>query len=516
MRFPDGSAGHGAHAPQEGIMRLAIGAAIVLAFAGTASAATTRKVPADYANIQAAEDACVDGDTILIAKGRYILDTTVTFDVPNVIIKGAGAIVDGARPNLNNQNIDCFTINATGITVTGIKFVNGSRQIYSDGANLHVTKCTFVDPNGACIYLNTGTNAIVDGCKFVGSEASAIEGYTTNVQFLKNVVRSCEDYGFYMEGTGGRFESNTIGFIGDGEGIYCSPAANAVVLKNKITNTGNEGLELAGNNIRIEGNTIRQSDNDAGIYVGGSTSAGAPIVIKNKITYAGAGIYAYNADGCQILNNKIVDLHNDWAGVEVEADNMTVIGNSVKMGSYYTYGFYLYSQTAAGTGTVEKNSVSDVTDAGFYFGNNWFNNVEVRNCTANNCGSYDSWGFYQQNSNNSSFEGLKATNIDNCGIWHDSGDDNEYIKCSVSNVYGDGFRVQGGDRNSFTDCTAANCGADGFDNRGGSSAPNATQLSGGKYRGDRADVTNNTTGGAFIVLTNVDKVTPGTPQSQVD
>ena len=60
------------------------------------------------------------------------------------------------------------------------------------------------------------------------------------------------------------------------------------------------------------------------------------------------------------------------------------------------------------------------------------------------------------------------------------------------------------------------CGAEGFDNRGGTSAPDATQLVGGKYRGDRNDVVNDTTGGKFISLTDVDKVTPGTPQSQVD
>ena len=111
-------------------MRLAIGAAFALAVAGTAMA-ETRRVPQDYANIQAAEDACVDGDTILVSKGRYILAATVTIDVPNVKVVGKGAIVDGTTTA--GADIDAFYVNAAGVSITGFKFVNGSNAIVSDG-----------------------------------------------------------------------------------------------------------------------------------------------------------------------------------------------------------------------------------------------------------------------------------------------------------------------------------------------------------------------------------------------
>jgi parallel beta-helix repeat protein len=494
-------------------MRLAIGAALVLAVAGTASAATTRKVPADYANIQAAEDACVDGDTILIAKGRYVLDTPVNIDVPNLTIKGAGAIVDGARPNQSNLDVNCFEVYANNVTVTGIKFVNGARQIYSEGASLIVTKCTFVDSSGSSIYLNSGTGARVEGCTILGSDNYSIEGYVTNARFVKNVIRSCDSTGIYLEGAGARFESNTIGYTGDDEGIYNSPADNASVLKNKINNVAAEGIELYGNDVKVEGNTIRQCDNAAGIYIGGGTSAGNPFVSKNKITFAGGGIYVYDADGCDILGNKIVDLYDNWTGVEVQADNMTVIGNSVKVGSNYTYGFYLYNRTATGGGVVDKNSASEMTDAGFYLGynTNLFNGMEASNLTAVNCGSYDSVGFWIAASDGSTFTKLKATNINNTGFYIASGSDsNTFNNCSVTNAFGDGFRMQSGNANTFNDCTAANCGGEGFDNRG-----TATVLNGGKYRGDRNDVADSA-GGANITLNDVNKVTPGTPTSQVD
>jgi parallel beta-helix repeat protein len=485
-------------------MRLAIGAALVLAFAGTASAATTRKVPADYANIQAAEDACVDGDTILIAKGRYILAASVTFDVPNIKIVGAGAIVDGTSTAGTDYN--SFVINAAGISVTGIKFVNGDSAIYCDGANLKVTKCSFLEQEDSCIFVNSGNGTIVEGCKFLGVEGSGIEAYVDNTRFTKNTFRSADSYGIRVGGAGTRIEGNTITFIGN-EGVYVSSANNAVVLKNKLLNTAGDGIELHGNDVTIDSNTMRMCDNDAGIYVDGTS----PFVSKNKVTFAGAGVAAYNAPNAEILGNKVVDIYNNWAGFDIEADNMTVVGNSAVMGGNYSYGFYLYGSSATGTGLIENNTTADMTDAGFYLGDA-LNGVEVRNCTAKNCGIYDTWGFYINNANGSTFDGLKVMNQDNTGIYiTGSSDGNTFTRCAVSNCFSDGFRMQDGDDNEFIDCTAAKCGGEGFDNRGTN-----TQLTGGKYRGDRNDVANNTIGGATITLTNVDKVTPGTPQSQVD
>ena len=487
-------------------MRLAIGATLVLAFAGTA-AAETRKVPADYANIQAAEDACVDGDTILVAKGRYVLDATVNVDVPNIIIKGAGAIIDGARPNLNNNTIDGFNVTAAGVTITGFKFVNGENGVYVDAASCAILKCTFVDQDSDAIYANSGNGLRVEGCKFLGN-VSDVEAYSDNVRILKNVTRGTDSYSHEIYGNGARIEGNTVNYIEDSDAIYVS-GNNAVVLKNKVYNTDSYGIDISGNFAVVGGNTLKKIGS-TGIYVDGTDAT----IEKNKLSLTEGVIECYGNDA-KVLGNKGVDFTTD-DGIEVRADDMNVIGNMVSLGSDDADGFYIKSNSVAGSGTVENNKAVDVMDAGFYFGTGGFPlvGVTVRNCSATNCGSEDESGFDIFGHDNF-FENLKVTNVDNMGIVVD-GDDNEFVKCSVVNVYADGFHVNGGDRNSFTDCTAAKCGGEGFDNRGGSSTPNATQLIGGKYRGDRNDVANDTTGGAFIVLTGVDKVTPGTPQSQVD
>jgi hypothetical protein len=486
-------------------MRLAIGAAIVLAVAGTASAATTRKVPADYASIQAAEDASVDGDTIQVARGRYILDATINVDVPNLIIKGSGAIIDGARPNLNDNTVDGFNVTGAGVTITGFTFRNGENGVYVNAANCAILKCTFIDLDDIAVYANSGDGLRVEGCKFLGTYGT-IEAYADNLRVLKNTVRGSDTYSIYVSGNGARLEGNTVTYSEDSDAIYIS-GNNAVVLKNKVYNSDSYGIDISGNDAVVGSNTIKKID-QTGIYVDGTNA----VIEKNKFNLTDGVIECYG-NGADILGNKAVDFNAD-DGIEVEADDMLVVGNSVTLGSNDADGFYLYSKTAAGSGTVENNKVVDVMDAGFYFGNNFFVGVTVRNCSVMNCGSEDESGFDIDGTNNF-FEGLKVTNVDNKGFYVD-GNGNEFVKCSVVNAYSDGFHVNSGDNNMFTDCTAAKCGGEGFDNRGGSSAPNATKLIGGKYRGDRNDVANDTTGGAFITLTNVDKSTPGTPQSQVD
>ena len=104
-------------------MRLAISAVAVLALAGSAAAQTIRKVPQDYATIQAASDACDTGDTIKIAKGRYFENVTLNDD--DVTIVGSGVIWDG---NIDGTDGQCLVINNTGATVQGITFRFGTNR----------------------------------------------------------------------------------------------------------------------------------------------------------------------------------------------------------------------------------------------------------------------------------------------------------------------------------------------------------------------------------------------------
>src|SRR5262245_9663447 len=132
-------------------MRFALVAAALLALAGSASAQTVRKVPGDYPTIQAAEVACDPGDTIKIAAGKYF--ENVTLNVVGVKVVGSGVAWDG---NVAGTDGTCLTIFSSGVTVQGITFRNGSEQVYSEGGDLRIAKCTFVDSNGTSISIDSG------------------------------------------------------------------------------------------------------------------------------------------------------------------------------------------------------------------------------------------------------------------------------------------------------------------------------------------------------------------------
>lgn len=101
--------------------------AILLAYSYALSA--TRNVPGTYATIQAAHDAAVSGDTILVADGTY--KETVTISKSNLTFQSTnkhGAVIDGQKvrdfgfttttANIDNVTIDGFEIknmNDTGI-----------------------------------------------------------------------------------------------------------------------------------------------------------------------------------------------------------------------------------------------------------------------------------------------------------------------------------------------------------------------------------------------------------------
>ncbi len=88
--------------------------------AGTAFAATIN-VPADYATVQAAIDAAVDGDTVMVAAGDYVENISIN---KSVSVIGAGADstfigTDQAWPT------DAVKITASGLTLSGFHIRGG-------------------------------------------------------------------------------------------------------------------------------------------------------------------------------------------------------------------------------------------------------------------------------------------------------------------------------------------------------------------------------------------------------
>jgi len=481
-------------------MRLANIAAAVLALAGTASAATLTVGPnATHTTIASAEAAAVDGDTIVITKGRYYENVTV--DVPNLKIVGKGAILDG---NVAGTNADCLLITSAGVTVTGLSFRNGTNHIESSGGTLTLVKCTFIDSNSHTVNVTGGDGLTMTGCKFYGSGGTSLTSAGADaVVVQKCTSRATDSSAFTVANSdNSRFEGNTIIWVEDAYGVRVNPGNNAKALKNKVTGADEEGVWITGSDAEVAGNTILYVNDSFGIYVSGTS----PLITKNKITDVGGGIECVGT-GAEVTFNKIVDVQG-YYGIDLNADGMVVRGNSAATGTSDASGFYLRSQTGTGGGTIENLKCSNFIDAGYYLES--IQNVTVRNCSAVNCGSEDEWGIYVDGSDNV-LEKLTVAGIDGIGIELNSGDDNVFTACSVKNLNGDGFRVDAGNNNSFTNCTAAACGSDGFDNRGTNTA-----LTGGKYRGDSHDIVNDVGGGDTITLTGVNYLTGGDDVTSTD
>ncbi len=198
------------HVPQSGPRhhRTLTPAIIAAAMLAGGVSADTLQVPDAYPTIQAAIDAAVDGDVVLIAPGTY----AEAFDVQGKSIElrgdGVAAEVILSSPDggmmLFLDGGDAVTTRFTDLTFTGgvhetligIEFASPvfERCIFRDNlmraayerhscastAGGTYRDCLFLDnvsPNGGAIYLHW-SNATIDGSAFVGNRA---EGDTSGV-----------------------------------------------------------------------------------------------------------------------------------------------------------------------------------------------------------------------------------------------------------------------------------------------------------------------------------------------
>lgn len=132
---------------------------------------TTRRVPADYATLQAALDAAADGDTVRVERGTYAgpfrLAKTLT------LMAAEEVVLDGGAPILT------VTSSAgPGTRIQGFTFRGGGKALVIDGARkVDVLDCRFADNGGDqlsfenaggtvrnCFFQNAGDDNIdIDG-----------------------------------------------------------------------------------------------------------------------------------------------------------------------------------------------------------------------------------------------------------------------------------------------------------------------------------------------------------------
>jgi len=301
---------------------------LLLVVASIAQAAILR-VPEDYASIQAAINAAVDGDTVLVNNGTYyenidFLGKAITVQSVNgassTTIDGNanGTVVSFVSGETPNSVLDGFTItNGTGWSGGGI---------YCSSASPTITNCVI-----------TGNTA--------GSGGGGLYLIASNAT-LTNCVISNNTGGYY--GPGG---------LGCGDGSVVT-VTNCVITSNTAGRYGG-GIDCGGNGgasstLYISNSTI---SNNHAPWTGGGLflSGGASIYVTNCIINGnssgmdGGAIKVWYNVNATIVNSTIVDnTAGSYSGgifIDSGAGTVAVI-NSILWGNNLSQ-IYVYSGSAA-------------------------------------------------------------------------------------------------------------------------------------------------------------------------
>lgn len=351
---------------------LAALAALLLA---APSRADTLKVPAEFETIQDAVDAAVAGDTVLVTKGRYAENVTVS--TAGITLKGKSATIDGRYLG------SCIVVSAADVEVTGFTLLHGGDSAIPEGpgdgggvGGLHVigtgADISKLDVR-ACedfgIHLE-GTGVIekcdVDSCLGPGIwvDTDDVLGEVVT-EVSKNDVRRC---GIGLDFDDGPFlvSKNTAeANLDDGIAVDIPPllvegiALASEVSKNDCRHNGGDGLQLfkfSGPDFVVDKNVLEQ--NDAGLFAAGFTLVITDNTIEDNL-FGGASLYTTSAD---FTGNKVKG--NGRLGVFVASAAVLADGGSTD-GSNFLEGNTVQDNGGDGIHVVsDSNTVEDNTVKG--------------------------------------------------------------------------------------------------------------------------------------------------------
>ncbi|HEX5010080.1 MAG TPA: right-handed parallel beta-helix repeat-containing protein [Planctomycetota bacterium] len=399
------------------------------------AAAGTLHVPQDFATIQAAVDASVDSDTIVVHKGTYA-EGVIVSSKSGLLIKGVG------KPRIDATGFDiglaldgCADVEVRGLQVDGADQRNVAVSDSSDIELHHLELNVKNVASSTGLYLATTTGARVHHCHVNGALLAGIFVDTSSaVQLDHNVVFGMASGGWpeaavrTADAMDVTIEHNTLSFVISGVRCFSDApggfgASDSTIAHNVIHDLWHAGIEAYGTGLLIEKNKVTGSG-DVGIWL----DADDTTVSHDKVSQAGdTGILVFDGVGNVLDHNTV-----SKAGFHGISSSATTTGTTLT-GNKVTSSGGTASLSLEGTGcSSDQDRVTKPKGLGLVL-----------------------------SGTGGSVTGLRITKPAGVGL-EISGGGNALSDARVSHAGADGFQVTG-DGNTLADCRAMGSDEDGFD-----------------------------------------------------
>jgi Right handed beta helix region len=312
------------------------------------------KVPLDFATIQAAVDAAVDGDVIEVSAGRYV-ETVVIEGFTGLVVRGQGRVVIHGNGAAALTLLDCTDCVVDKIGVEGGPG-SGIRLQFSERCT--VSRCRVEDVAVDGVRLEACLGIVVDKCIIRDVGMDAISFAVGDVQptdgcsLTSNKCLSPGNDGMCISGSGNLVEGNLVHEAAS-DGLGTDPfsySADNVFLGNRVIKAGGVGVYITGAGNQVRDNRVIQSAGHAVQLATGSNH----VVEGNLLIKAGhsAILVAIGVAGAHVLDNQAPKAGEN--GIEVLGSGASVEGNTITGatgdGLRIVGDFGFYSSNAANRG----------------------------------------------------------------------------------------------------------------------------------------------------------------------
>jgi parallel beta-helix repeat protein/predicted outer membrane repeat protein len=343
----------------------------------------THTVPGDFATIQEAINAAVEGDIIGVSEGTYTENITISKDITIKSASGASTtIIDG-------NSLGSVVTFSGGVTTSavldGFTIQNGLAEkgggIYCDSSSPTITNCTITGNSassdysysgyGAGIYCDSSSSTITN-CTISNNSGSNNGGGIYCTESSSLTITDCT-----IAGNSASTIDIIIGGYGEGGGIYCTESSSLTITDSKIKNNygfhGSGGIYCSdSSSLSITDSTITGNSVSAR-YIGGGIVAYSATITNCTISnnYAG-GIYCSGSltiSNCTITGNHVVGYYGHGGGIIVDSDTSPTItnctiSNNTANGFFYGHGGGIYINSDASPTITNCTITGNLADSG--------------------------------------------------------------------------------------------------------------------------------------------------------